>query len=339
MKFSIIVPIFNVEKYLSVCLQSIRYQSYENFECIMVDDGSTDMCGKICDQFSKLDSRFIVLHKKNEGLVSARKEGAKRAVGDYIINVDGDDFVATDLLDRMNTIIKQYYPEVICFGATKYRNHKIGEMLPDVEIGMYEGKKLENLKKTYLYNSKKRGINSGGILFNICAKCIRRDIYKKCQNKVPNTIISGEDTVFTFFLCQNVQSIYNIDYLGYYYRMAPQSIEHTFNKQCFSNLLEVTTTMMNAEINKKYNFTNNILVYFLYRNWHYCLLAAQNCKNFQEYKVLIKENICEETIVYFKNAKIRKGTLYDWIKVFLLKYKHWGCIFILANTWFRKKID
>ena len=88
---SIVVPIYNVEKYLKKCIDSIINQTYKNIEIILVDDGSTDNCGKICDEYTKTDNRIVVIHKKNGGLSDARNAGLDIAKGKYIAFVDSDD--------------------------------------------------------------------------------------------------------------------------------------------------------------------------------------------------------------------------------------------------------
>lgn len=94
---SIIVPIYNIEQYVGKCIDSILGQTYPLFELILVDDGSTDTSGKICDRYAALDSRIKVLHKKNGGLTSARNAGLKVATGDWIMHVDGDDWIEPDM--------------------------------------------------------------------------------------------------------------------------------------------------------------------------------------------------------------------------------------------------
>ncbi|OUQ56652.1 hypothetical protein B5E58_10530, partial [Tyzzerella sp. An114] len=92
-KISVIVPIYNVEKYLNRCVDSIINQTYKNLEIILVDDGSPDNCGKICDEYAKKDNRIKVVHKENGGVSSARNVGLNIATGDYIGFVDGDDWI------------------------------------------------------------------------------------------------------------------------------------------------------------------------------------------------------------------------------------------------------
>lgn len=91
-EFSIIVPIYKVEKYLEICIDSIIGQSFCNFELILVDDGSPDTCGEICDRYSSSDTRVKVVHKENGGLSSARNAGLDIATGKYVIFIDSDDF-------------------------------------------------------------------------------------------------------------------------------------------------------------------------------------------------------------------------------------------------------
>ena len=92
-KISIIVPIYNVEKYLERCVDSLVNQTYENIEIILVDDGSPDYCPQLCDEYAKKDSRIVVIHKKNGGLSDARNYGLCKASGEYILYVDSDDYI------------------------------------------------------------------------------------------------------------------------------------------------------------------------------------------------------------------------------------------------------
>ena len=96
---SIIVPIYNIAAYLEKCIESIQNQSYCNIEIILVNDGSTDDSGRICDEYAKGDRRICVIHKENEGLVKARKTGVRVAKGEYVSFVDGDDWIDLDMYE------------------------------------------------------------------------------------------------------------------------------------------------------------------------------------------------------------------------------------------------
>lgn len=104
---SIIIPIYNVEKYLTECLQSLLAQTYKNLEIILVDDGSPDNCGKICDKYAKKDSRIKVLHKKNGGLSDARNNGINIATGKYICFIDSDDYVDKCFIEKLYRNMKK----------------------------------------------------------------------------------------------------------------------------------------------------------------------------------------------------------------------------------------
>ena len=112
---SIIVPVYNVERYLPKCLESLKNQTYETIEIIIVDDGSTDDSGKICDDFAKEEKRARVFHKKNGGLSSARNYGIKKAKGEYVCLVDSDDYVKTEFVERMlNSVSNEKIDVVVC---------------------------------------------------------------------------------------------------------------------------------------------------------------------------------------------------------------------------------
>ena len=116
-RFSIIIPIYKVEDFLHKCVDSLLCQDYSNMEIILVDDGSPDSCPQICDDYAKQDNRIKVIHKANGGLVSARQAGCEVAEGDYIIAVDGDDWVADNYFETLDKIVDVYCPDIICFGA------------------------------------------------------------------------------------------------------------------------------------------------------------------------------------------------------------------------------
>lgn len=113
---SVIVPVYNVENYLEQCIQSILRQSYCDFELILIDDGSQDRSGKICDKFALKDDRIIVIHKKNEGQSAARNEGIKIACGEYVCFIDSDDWIAEQYLEFLYSYAKKYNAEIVQCG-------------------------------------------------------------------------------------------------------------------------------------------------------------------------------------------------------------------------------
>ena len=110
---SVIVPVYNVDRYLGRCIKSIMQQSYRNLEIILVDDGSTDNSGTICDTFKETDDRIIVIHKENGGLSDARNAGIKMFTGEYVTFIDSDDYVSPDMISLMLTVLKQSSCQIV----------------------------------------------------------------------------------------------------------------------------------------------------------------------------------------------------------------------------------
>ena len=118
-KISVIFPIYNVEKYLKKSIESVRNQTYENLEIILVDDGSTDNSGKICDKIAKSDERVKVIHKQNGGLATARNTGYQESTGTYLMYIDSDDIVKKDVVKNCVEAIEKEDSDVVIFGYEK----------------------------------------------------------------------------------------------------------------------------------------------------------------------------------------------------------------------------
>lgn len=130
---SIIVPVYKVEKYLHICIDSIINQSYTKLEIILVDDGSPDNCGKVCDEYAKQDKRIKVIHKCNGGLSSARNAGLDIANGDYIYFVDSDDYIDTKLVEDNLNLAIEHNADMVCFNYFEVKNNcNINELRPCV---------------------------------------------------------------------------------------------------------------------------------------------------------------------------------------------------------------
>lgn len=142
-KFSIIVPIYGVEKYIKQCVNSVLDQNYNHYELILVDDGSPDGCPLICDEYADKDERITVIHKKNGGSSDARNVGIEKATGDYILFLDGDDYwLDVDLLEKINERINQWDSDVICLNYKKvyksgkeYNYFSLGTDMPKTNRG------------------------------------------------------------------------------------------------------------------------------------------------------------------------------------------------------------
>ena len=115
---SIIIPVYNVEKYLNKCLNSVIEQTYKNIEVILIDDGSTDNSGKICDEYAKNDIRIKIIHQQNGGVSTARNNGLEHATGKYITFVDSDDYIEKEMIETMAKKIMKKNADIVICGVT-----------------------------------------------------------------------------------------------------------------------------------------------------------------------------------------------------------------------------
>lgn len=140
MYFSIVIPVYNVGGYLRRCIESIRNQTYNDFELIIVDDGSTDETPLICDEYANIDNRITVIHKKNEGVSIARNTGIEQVKGEYILFFDGDDFVEPYCLQELYEIAEKEKCDTVIYGYYRYENNAIKETcLPKFNEQIYIG--------------------------------------------------------------------------------------------------------------------------------------------------------------------------------------------------------
>lgn len=214
--FSVIVPIYNVDKYLNKCVDSILSQTYNNFELILVDDGSPDNCPAICDEYTKQDSRVKVIHKENGGLVSARKAGAKIANGDYVVCVDGDDWLHKQCLECYSEIITKNSVDIIISNSEcAYEDETLNRKgnLP-YRKGLYERIDVENEILPLLIQNEYAKYFAP----TVWAKAYRVELYKKMQLAVSDKIKIGEDGACTIPCVYNAESIYVTNIVTYYYR-------------------------------------------------------------------------------------------------------------------------
>lgn len=230
--FSVIVPVYNNGKDLEKCVHSILRQSYEDFELILVDDGSTDQSPDICDWFASKDERVQVIHKQHEGVVTARNVGLFRANGLYIYYVDGDDWISTKLLEKASRILNQENPPDIfmfCYMTIK-QNGKFEKTNLSINRGMYDKKRLEEVVYPRLickFGKKRgRGVDSGSLWDKVISKELLEKHY--CRE---DSLFRHEDSVCSYECMYFADKIYFSEDVMYFYNQlsmsSGQKIYHT----------------------------------------------------------------------------------------------------------------
>ena len=218
---SVIVPIYNVERYLNRCIESIIGQTYRELEIILVDDGSTDHCGEMCDEWLEKDSRIKVLHKKNGGLVSARQAGLKIASGEYIANVDSDDWIEADMYEYMMELAVNNDSDLVTSGLIRdYENHSVYEQ-EKLSSGFYTGDVLAHLlhhiiNVEHFFDSQ--------LNMHITNKIFRKSKLVQYQMAVPADAKVGEDADVVYPYIFDAKSITVSGKCFYHYVMRSDSI-------------------------------------------------------------------------------------------------------------------
>jgi glycosyltransferase involved in cell wall biosynthesis len=238
---SVIVPIYNVASYVCECIESIQNQTYRNLEIILVDDGSTDGSGELCEEFAVWDDRIHVISQKNKGVVSARNRGIESAAGKYILFVDGDDWIEADMVEMMVEKIG----EADLITTKVYR-----EISPDRWVdecdkfpeGMYDGERgVFMILKRMLYDFQEN--YSQPFIPGMCNKLFLSSLAKVVCRTLDIDISYEEDAVFVYkylLLCQSVV----ISHQGFYhYRYRIGSAVHSVNQHMLMNINKVYLTL------------------------------------------------------------------------------------------------
>lgn len=207
---SIIVPVYNVERYLEKCIDSIIDQTYKNLEIILVDDGSTDKSGEICDLYAKKDNRVRVFHKRNGGLASARNKGLEVAGGKYIGFVDSDDYIASDMYESLHRYMREDVDVVSCGIIRIDRSGHKTQTCCAKEMVCFDN--MQSLRELLCRHY---------LEFSACDKLFKRDVIGEIR--FPNRRVC-EDFPFTWSVVKGCNKIINIGESKYYYIYRENSI-------------------------------------------------------------------------------------------------------------------
>lgn len=232
-KVSIVIPVYNMEKLLDRCMESVLAQTLEDVEILLVDDGSTDTSPALCDDYAKKDGRVRVIHKENGGLTSAWKKGSEEAKGEYIGYVDSDDFIDADMYERMYERAAATDADIVCCGLIHWY-----ESDPERNWSEQMEFPTDSLKKSelseILYPSL---INDGSFMGrhlqpNRVTKIVRSSLVKKNLNQCNDAVSIGEDYQFSLCMFLDAERVEIIrDYFPYYYYINTASMTGRHDKK------------------------------------------------------------------------------------------------------------
>lgn len=292
-KLSVVVPIYNVEKFLSQCIESIQHQTLSDIEMILVDDGSTDKSGVICDKYSVLDKRIKVFHTTNRGPLLSRKLGVEKAESGYITFVDADDFVAKvsfelALKDMQNEI------DVIAYDKIRYFEKDYMSIRRNIyDAGIYSAEQIKDyIYPTMIWNDEQKNF---GLDPSLCNKVFKADLIKTQYGFIKDENFHyGEDMAIIYPLMQRVKSL-SINHEAYYYHRQKEdgNIASHLTDDLFFDKLYFLYKFLRANLEDDIIIRNQLDLFYIYSISY----QAEKCGKIQH---LYEDNI-------FPFDKVSKG--------------------------------
>ena len=316
---SVIIPVYNVEEYLEQCLNSVLKQTYKNIEIILIDDGSKDNSGIICDDFEKKDNRVKVIHKPNQGVSSARNRGLEESKGKWIGFVDSDDWLEPSYFEELLECAKKNKADIVGCGYNRAIGNKKEAINNSGEIKTLNSKefliKILNPQSGYGFTHMK--------------------IYKKdiIQNLLFDTELTvGEDSLFNEQVTLNVNKVCVLEKSLYNYRINPKSVVKRYDSNYAQKYLKSMKTNKEYLI-KIYGNNEEIMQnYYNYVAFHVMLIAVNYCYSKQS-NVKNKNNHFKEICKYeeyeegIKKSNYNNLSITRKITLFTIKHK----LFFLTN--------
>lgn len=274
-KVSVIVPVYRVEKYLGKCIESILHQTYPNWELLLVDDGSPDRSGRICDEYDKKDARIKVIHKENGGVSSARNIGIEQAKGDYVMFVDADDWLDSNCIET-------------CFN----KNDNVDLIRFGMQSIYEEGgspKSIITINENLTIIDYRKLLVSRKTILGVCGGIYKRSIFTQQSIRFDESLLMGEDWLFNYNYVKHCSTLCIIDKPLYIYnRFNESGCTNSFSFYKDKQLLEVAHLILNdKELNKdEYNSSKTackLNVYYQALSHAICLSSSfKQLNNFRK---------------------------------------------------------
>lgn len=261
-KVSIVIPVYNAEKYIETCLESVNMQTYRDFEVILVDDGSKDKSRNICESFCRLyPKQFKYYWQKNSGVSAARNFGIDKAAGEWIMFIDADDIIAEFAIDQLLKSINEEHDDIVISGYTRRAN----AFNMSNEFTAYSSNSLNklllnspNYKKLY---SKLGNLFDDIVLMTVWGKLYRRSIIKENSLKFNMDLKVCEDVVFNYEYFRYVRNAIFSHSVLYYYRIAEGSASSKIDKSRIVNLYNLVEEMLSFQELHSSDLQRDITVY------------------------------------------------------------------------------
>lgn len=311
-KISVIVPVYNAEKYLEQCIKSIQRQTYENIEIILVDDGSTDSSGEICEEYCAKDKRIRVIHQANQGLVSTWRNGTQISEGNYLCYIDSDDWIDSEMLAVLANHLTGMKGEMVCSDLWLELDGEKKRESNYLKSGVYENEQLNGILQHKILGNENRLI-----LASRCTKLIERSLIEQNMQYTNKDIRMGEDMSITLPALLDCKRLVIVSEAYYHYRQHHTSMIYSYDSQMYGNIHTLVRllykAMQDKEIADAAEMVKKEYIFFL-------ILAIKNeLRGGEEYQHRIKK-ICDANQEILRHNQVK--TFKKSNKVILFAMKH-----------------
>lgn len=242
-KVSVIIPMYNAEPYICQCVQSVKSQTWENLEILVIDDGSTDQGLRICEELGSTDGRIRILTQRNRGVSAARNRGIEEADGEYIFFLDSDDVIHPCLIEALVKGAERFQAGMAFCGYVRLDDREMEERLTKTSENActvrWETAEQKKTEEWFHIRFERELSGIGG-------KLIRRDFIG--GQRFYERLASGEDTIFLYELCRRQVKLAFADAEWYYYRIRPDSVTHSYDMGSIRQKLRVYERIRDQEI-------------------------------------------------------------------------------------------
>ncbi|PWJ48362.1 glycosyltransferase family 2 protein [Faecalicatena contorta] len=340
---SIIVPVYHVQDhYLRACIESILQQEYQKIELILVDDGSKNNEGLICDEYRNADERVKVIHQENQGVSAARNRGMREAEGTWICFVDADDWIEKNMIKEVLENMAGRAPDMVVWNL--YFNYPSREIIrknyPE-SIWVEEPQRLEEARLFLLRTIavRKRELKIPTLGMPVC-HLYKRKIIEKHDITFDISFKQGEDKLFNYQYYMHIRNFLYLNLPLYHYRIHQESTTHTF----FREHVETSTRILKKyyeiepEIQNNFEFRNTYYIRVMYIAWfligrYYLKKGGRMTALIREFSVLMRTEPYREAI---RNAKL-SDMEFSMTKIRMLMLKYHMYRFLFGDIWLENK--
>lgn len=334
---SVVLPIYNVEKYLNRCVKSVVNQSYKNLEIILVDDGSPDNCPVLCDEWAKKDSRIKVVHKKNAGLGYARNTGIENATGEYICFFDSDDYIALNTIEKAYNLATQEKSDMVVFGFCNVKaNGATGKaVIPHTEKTTFSGKEVQDVFLADLIGPDVKNGKQTDLWMSAWACLYSLEMIQKVSWRfVSEREIISEDIYSLLGLYKYVNRVSVLSEALYFYCENASSLTHTYKKDRYNKIKNFYESCY--QLAEKNNYSDNVKDRLSYPYLSNTIAAMKMIVGSDQIRTLkceqLKQIIDDDTLQsVLRKANIRKEKKTRKLLLVTIKKKQYSFIYWLIK--------